>query len=82
MDEGVCKTKSVTLIAKWGKERITLDQLDRDTSIGTVKELLSERTGVLQKQQKLIHSTTANASFALPFVDLSLWSYCSVFSLT
>jgi ubiquitin-like domain-containing CTD phosphatase 1 len=54
MDEGVCESKSVTLIAKWGKERITLDQLDRDTSIGTVKELLSERTGVLQKRQKLI----------------------------
>ena len=44
----------VTLIAKWGKERITLDGLNTDTTIGNVKDLLSERTGVLQKRQKLI----------------------------
>jgi ubiquitin-like domain-containing CTD phosphatase 1 len=44
----------VTLIAKWGKERITLEGLNVETTIGNVKDLLSERTGVLQKRQKLI----------------------------
>lgn len=44
----------VTLIAKWGKERITLEGLNAETTIGNVKDLLSERTGVLQKRQKLI----------------------------
>jgi ubiquitin-like domain-containing CTD phosphatase 1 len=54
MDNGVIESKRITLIAKWGKERITLEELDERTSIGKVKELLSERTGVLQKRQKLI----------------------------
>lgn len=54
MDEGFVETKGITLIAKWGKERITLDHLNEDTSIGIVKDLLLERTGVLQKRQKLI----------------------------
>ena len=44
----------VTLIAKWGKERITLEGLNAETTVGKVKDLLSERTGVLQKRQKLI----------------------------
>ncbi len=44
----------VTLIAKWGKERITLEGLNSETTIRCVKDLLSERTGVLQKRQKLI----------------------------
>lgn len=44
----------ITLIAKWGKERITLEGLSGETTIGNVKNLLSERTGVLQKRQKLI----------------------------
>ena len=48
----------VTLIAKWGKERITLEGLNTDTTIGNVKDLLSERTGVLQKRQKLIGLVT------------------------
>ena len=48
------QSDGVTLVAKWGKERITLDQLDKETTIGAVKDLLSERTGVLPKRQKLI----------------------------
>jgi ubiquitin-like domain-containing CTD phosphatase 1 len=44
----------VTLIAKFGKERITLDELDTTTTIGKVKELLSSKTGILPKRQKLI----------------------------
>lgn len=50
MDENI----GVTLIAKWGKERVTLDQLDSETTLGKVKDLLFERTGVLPKRQKLI----------------------------
>lgn len=44
----------VTLIAKWGKERITLEGLNAETTVGDVKKILSQRTGVLQKRQKLI----------------------------
>jgi len=44
----------VTLVAKWGKERITLEGLKAETTIGNVKDLLLERTGVLQKRQKLV----------------------------
>ena len=46
--------QGITLIAKWGAEKITLNQLDGETNIGTVKDLLSQRTGVLPKRQKLI----------------------------
>lgn len=51
---GMKTTPGVTLIAKWGKERITLEGLDGGTTIANVKDLLQERTGVLQKRQKLI----------------------------
>jgi ubiquitin-like domain-containing CTD phosphatase 1 len=45
---------SYTLVAKFGKERITLDKLDASTTIGQVKELLQEETFVLPKRQKLV----------------------------
>ena len=48
------KGAGVTLIAKWGKERITLEGLDEGVTIGKVKDLLLEKTGVLQRRQKLI----------------------------
>eukprot|EP00980_Cylindrotheca_fusiformis_P000234 scaffold52_cov183-Cylindrotheca_fusiformis.AAC.13 len=48
------ESNGITLIAKWGKERVTLDRLDSGTTIGQVKDLLSCRTGVLPKRQKLI----------------------------
>ena len=35
----------ISLIAKFGKERITLDGVSPQTTIGHVKEMLSERTG-------------------------------------
>ena len=35
----------ITLIAKFGKERITLDGLSSQTTILHVKEMLTERTG-------------------------------------
>jgi hypothetical protein len=47
----------VTLIAKWGKERICLEGLNGETTIGNVKVLLEDRTGVLKKRQKLIGLT-------------------------
>eukprot|EP00553_Chaetoceros_curvisetus_P004502 CAMPEP_0204614172 /NCGR_PEP_ID=MMETSP0717-20131115/1963_1 /ASSEMBLY_ACC=CAM_ASM_000666 /TAXON_ID=230516 /ORGANISM="Chaetoceros curvisetus" /LENGTH=396 /DNA_ID=CAMNT_0051626781 /DNA_START=63 /DNA_END=1253 /DNA_ORIENTATION=- len=50
---------SVTLSAKWGKERIELSGLSPSTTIAQVKDLLSERTSVLPKRQKLIGLTTA-----------------------
>jgi ubiquitin-like domain-containing CTD phosphatase 1 len=62
MDEGVSEIKGITLVAKWGKERISIDSLDENTTIGQVKDLLSERTGVLQKRQKLIGLTVKGRS--------------------
>ena len=44
----------VTLVAKWGKERITLDELPPMTTIAQVKMMLSEHTCILPKRQKLI----------------------------
>ena len=48
------ESKGITLIAKFGKERISLESLEPNTTIGSVKDLLSEKTGVLPKRQKLI----------------------------
>ena len=47
-------TNRVTLIAKFGKDKITLPDVDDDTTIGRVKEMLQERTRVLPKRQKLV----------------------------
>ena len=44
----------ITLVAKWGKERITLEELPHVTTIGEVKVMLSEQTNILPKRQKLI----------------------------
>lgn len=44
----------VTLIAKWGKEKIELNNLPLATNIAQVKDMLSEKTNVLPKRQKLI----------------------------
>ena len=48
----------VTLIAKWGKEKIELSNLSHTTSIAQVKVIISEKTNVLPKRQKLIGLTT------------------------
>lgn len=45
---------SITLVAKWSKERITLSCLTPETTIGAVKEMLKERTSILPKRQKLV----------------------------
>jgi hypothetical protein len=47
-------TETVVMVAKWGKVRITLEQLALETTIAQVKNLLFEKTGVLPKRQKLI----------------------------
>lgn len=48
---------SITMIAKFGKERIVLSCLTPETTIGAVKDMLRSRTGVLPKRQKLIGLT-------------------------
>jgi hypothetical protein len=53
-------TETVVLIAKWGKVRITLEQLTLETTIAQVKNLLFEKTGVLPKRQKLIGLAAKN----------------------
>ncbi len=49
---------TVTLIAKWGKEKIELNDLPLNTNIAQVKDMLSEKTNVLPKRQKLIGLVT------------------------
>jgi ubiquitin-like domain-containing CTD phosphatase 1 len=49
---------AVTLIAKWGKEKIELTDLPPTTNIAQVKDMLSEKTNVLPKRQKLIGLAT------------------------
>jgi len=45
---------SVTLVAKFNKERITLEDLPSSTTIGMVKEMLQQRTRILPIRQKLV----------------------------
>mmetsp|Transcript_29390 Transcript_29390/g.70677 ORF Transcript_29390/g.70677 Transcript_29390/m.70677 type:complete len:363 (+) Transcript_29390:35-1123(+) len=54
MEDSVAASTGITLIAKWGKERVVLENLDGETTVGAVKDLLAQRTGVLSKRQKLI----------------------------
>lgn len=54
------KVFTVTLCAKWGKEKIELSSLAPSTTIAQVKSLISEKTSVLPKRQKLIGLTTTN----------------------
>lgn len=50
----IMSSSTLTLIAKYGKERITLEDLDTATTILQVKLLLEEQTNILTKRQKLI----------------------------
>jgi hypothetical protein len=52
--------QTVTLVAKYGKERITLDELHPKTTILEIKELLQEHTRILPKRQKLVGLVAAN----------------------
>jgi ubiquitin-like domain-containing CTD phosphatase 1 len=72
-----CETKeggvTVTLVAKWGKERITLDELPPATTIAEVKLMLSEQTRILPKRQKLIGLSSGSGKVTddLPLKDLT-----------
>jgi ubiquitin-like domain-containing CTD phosphatase 1 len=68
---------SITLVAKFGKERITLLRLASSTTIAQVKYLLHEETRVLPKRQKLVGlvSNTGGAKGvhdALPLSELKV----------
>lgn len=75
-----CETKeqsdsapmAVTLIAKWGKERITLDELPPMTTIAQVKMMLSDHTRILPKRQKLIGLSSGSGKVTddVPLKDL------------
>lgn len=48
------KEEEYTLVAKYGKEKITLSDLHVTTTILSVKTILAEKTGILPKRQKLV----------------------------
>jgi ubiquitin-like domain-containing CTD phosphatase 1 len=49
------RTPVVTMIAKYGKQKFELSCLpSASTSVGDLKEMLHEKTGILPKRQKLI----------------------------
>lgn len=47
----------ITLIAKFGKERITLAQLSPESTIAQIKDLLQQETRILPKRQKRKYCT-------------------------
>jgi ubiquitin-like domain-containing CTD phosphatase 1 len=56
-------TTTVTMIAKYGKEKIKLVDLPASsTSIGQVKELLRDRTGIMPVRQKMIGLKSNNGA--------------------
>mmetsp|Transcript_15888 Transcript_15888/g.33607 ORF Transcript_15888/g.33607 Transcript_15888/m.33607 type:complete len:394 (+) Transcript_15888:234-1415(+) len=48
------QVETLTMIAKYGKQKIELSGLSPSSNVGDVKELLREKTGILPKRQKLI----------------------------
>jgi len=52
--ENNCAPISLTLTAKWGKQRIVLENLDPSTTILELKDMLTAQTNILPKRQKLI----------------------------
>jgi hypothetical protein len=61
----------VTLIAKYSKERITLNGLPPTTTIGEVKDAIAERTSIKPVRQKLLGITTVSKT---PLTDDTLLS--------
>ena len=53
-DMSCSEGSKVTMVAKFGKEKITLSDLSSTTTIGEVKTLLQSHTAILPKRQKLI----------------------------
>ena len=77
MEDEKLTNPGLTLMAKWGKERIVLEGLNGEATIGNVKDLLEDRTGVLPKRQKLIGLTAiggAKVTDALTIGDLKVKS--------
>ncbi len=68
------KSTFVSLTAKWGKERIDLNMLPAETTIGQVKEMLTEKTGVLPKRQKLIGLSLKSISGGAKLMDENVLS--------
>lgn len=63
----------VTMIAKYGKQKIELPNLPAtSTNLGDVKELLREKTGILPKRQKLIGLKTNGRSSSTLADDMLL----------
>mmetsp|Transcript_25705 Transcript_25705/g.51145 ORF Transcript_25705/g.51145 Transcript_25705/m.51145 type:complete len:379 (+) Transcript_25705:64-1200(+) len=50
---------TISLLAKWGGRRIPLPSLPLSTPVGSLKDLLTDATGVLPKRQKLVGLTVA-----------------------
>lgn len=63
---------TVTLVAKFAKERITLDGLPPSTTIGQVKEMIHEQTRILPKRQKLVGLVAKNGGAKNVVDDLPL----------
>ena len=68
------KSTFVSLTAKWGKERIDLNMLSAETTIGKVKEMLTEKTGVLPKRQKLIGLSLKSKTAGAKLMDENVLS--------
>jgi ubiquitin-like domain-containing CTD phosphatase 1 len=59
-DTTAAAAAGITLVAKFGKTQHVLEHLDPSTTVQEVKELLSERTRVLPKRQKLFGLSAAS----------------------
>ena len=53
-DDMSSSESKVTMVAKFGKEKITLSDLSSTSTIGDVKTMLQSHTAILPKRQKLI----------------------------
>lgn len=60
MEQSLRSSLSFTLVAKFGKERITITDLEPTTTIGHVKTLLQGETNILTHRQKLIGLVSQN----------------------
>ncbi len=64
------RTPVVTMIAKYGKQKFELSCLpSTSTSVGDLKEMLHEKTGIKPKRQKLIGLKRGIHSFSSAAVD-------------
>ena len=64
-----------TLVAKYAKERITIESLPATTTIGQVKDDLAERTSIKPVRQKLLGLSTKSKT---PITDETILSELKV----